>query len=362
MIDTGKYEVKKIMDGIHQRLLAGVKRGGKVRDEYVLENRLFHILCGNIHIEPRECAEELNRYYNYSMNGDDVIRVLRERRMSNRAEREELFRWAEQVADLFARAVNENAESYANFEQLRKSPALKSGKRYDYQERIAVHMIYAKYPELGKAEDFDNLCQLGNTLAKYFFYDLADVPAEVYGYPERYEKKNRNNERKLSYEQTVRKLAMLESTLERTNIMLQDLQEEFEEQLEESRVREMTEFFMKLNSERYGYILDELMQVRKGAEKLRKNSYVLPLEINGMLIMMKQLIQFVKDSHIEPIMKLDTIHHVTAADIEFCNYEGTPFTSRNEVKTVRVISPGWIYKDKETRISRPKLKEEQENE
>ena len=144
--------------------------------------------------------------------------------------------------------------------------------------------------------------------------------------------------------------------------MLQDLQEEFEEQLEESKVREMTEFFAKLNSDRYGYILDELLQINKGAEVLRKNGYTLPLEINGMIIMLKQLIQFVKDNHIEPIMKINSIRQVLATDIEFCNYEGTPFASGNEVKTVRVVSPGWVYKDKEIQISRPKVKEEQENE
>ena len=74
--------------------------------------------------------------------------------------------------------------------------------------------------------------------------------------------------------------------------------------------------------------------------------------------MVKKLIQFVRDSHIDPLMKMDSIKEVTVSDIEFCNYEGSPFTSAEEVKKVRVISPGWIYKDKELQISRPKVKEE----
>lgn len=362
MVDTKQKEGKTIKEGMHQKLLAGVKRAGKTRDKYVLENRLFHILCNDSQMEPRVCAEELNWRYHYSMDGDGVIRVLRECRMSNRGEREELFRWAEQVATYFAEAAKGNRESYEQFEQLRKTAALKNGKRQEFQERIAVHMIYAKCPELVSEEDLEQMCLFGNTLAKYFFYDVADVLAEVCGYPQYYEKKNKSSEKKLTYEQLARKAAMLESTLERTNIMLQDLQEEFEEQLEESKVREMTEFFAKLNSDRYGYILDELLQINKGAEVLRKNGYTLPLEINGMIIMLKQLIQFVKDNHIEPIMKINSIRQVLATDIEFCNYEGTPFASGNEVKTVRVVSPGWVYKDKEIQISRPKVKEEQENE
>lgn len=57
-------------------------------------------------------------------------------------------------------------------------------------------------------------------------------------------------------------------------------------------------------------------------------------------------------------MKVNSVHDVTAADIEFCNYDGTPFAAQDEIKSVRVISPGWIYKDKKIQISRPKVKEE----
>ena len=47
-----------------------------------------------------------------------------------------------------------------------------------------------------------------------------------------------------------------------------------------------------------------------------------------------------------------------AADIEFYKYEGSPFADPKEKKKVRVVSPGWVYKDKELQISRPKVKEE----
>ena len=131
-----------------------------------------------------------------------------------------------------------------------------------------------------------------------------------------------------------------------------------EEQLAEAKVKELTDFFALLNSEKYGYLLDELLVVRKGVDELRKKNYQLPIEINGLLIMVKKMIQFVRDSHIEPIMKPGTVREVTAADIEFCNYEGTPFEEADETKLVKVISPGWVYKDKEVQISRPKIREE----
>jgi len=131
---------------------------------------------------------------------------------------------------------------------------------------------------------------------------------------------------------------------------------QFKEQLEASKVKELADFFAMLNSEKYGCILDELLVVRKGVDALRKSNYELPIEINGLLIMVKKLVQFVRDSHIEPMMKIDSIKEVSACDIEFCNYEGSPFDS-DKTKKVRVISPGWVYKDKDLQISRPKVKE-----
>ena len=136
------------------------------------------------------------------------------------------------------------------------------------------------------------------------------------------------------------------------------MQDEFAQQLEAGKIKELADFFAKLNSEKYGCILDELLVVKKGVDELRKNNFELPIEINGLLIMVKKLIQFVRDSHIEPVMKIQSVREVTAADVGFCNYEGTAFASPGEKKKVRVISPGWVYKDKELQISRPKVKEE----
>ena len=56
-------------------------------------------------------------------------------------------------------------------------------------------------------------------------------------------------------------------------------------------------------------------------------------------------------------MKPDDEKIVKASDIEFCDYEGTPFADKDDEKIVRVISPGWLYTDKDIQIARPKIKE-----
>lgn len=75
------------------------------------------------------------------------------------------------------------------------------------------------------------------------------------------------------------------------------------------------------------------------------------------MIMVRKLVQFVRDSHINPILKPNSVRCVKAADVEFWNYEGSAFTSSEEEKQVMVISPGWIYTEKQVQISRPKVKE-----
>ena len=356
-----EQKMKEVIQNIHKAMLRKAKRGSgsHATEEIAMENRLLAVLCREPDLEPRKCAIALNERYGYSLTGDEIIQIFRNKHMANRTERKELFQWANEVSTLFSKAISGRLDGFEEYENKRKTAALLNGRKHEAQDRVAVIMLYEKYPEIDLFGDTDRLHTLGNTLAKYFFYDISDVIRDVYGFPQsRKKEKDSPFIRKMTYEEAIRKIEHLEIILDRTNTMLHDLQNEFAEELEASKVKELTDFFAKLNSERYGCILDELMVLKKGADALKKQNYELPLEINGLMIMVKKLIQFVKDSHIEPIMKINSIREVIAEDIEFCNYEGTPFVDAAEKKTVRVISPGWIYKDKEVQIARPKVKEE----
>lgn len=364
MIRVAEPKVKEVLVEMHEAMLKKVKKGSLVKEDIIVENRIFAILCTDYNIGPMKTAFAMNEKYGYELTGDEVIQIFRNRRMANPNERKELLEWASDVAEQFSGAIEGKRDAYDRFERIRKEPALKNGKRHDSQERLAAIMIYEKHPEIDIFDDIDSLYLLGNTFAKYYFYDISDAISEVYGFPQHRDNSKkkqqvRESERKLTYEQALRRVEQLENTLERTNTMLQDLQDEFVEQLEASKAKELADFFAKLNSEKYGCILDELLVVRKGVDELRKKNFELPIEINGLLIMVKKLIQFVRDNHIEPMMKIDSTREVMASDVEYCNYEGTPFMTPEQRKTVKVVSPGWIYKDKELQISRPKVKEEE---
>ena len=363
MVDLKDSRVKEVLEGMHEAMQRMLKRGGKPKEDYIMENRIMGAICANYEHGPTRCADMVNDKYGYNLCADEVIQIFRNLKIANPAERKKIWQWAESVAALFVEALSGKKEAFEKLEKRRKETPAFNGKRHESQERIAAIMIYRKNPKLDIYHDIDNLYMLGNTFSKYYFYDIVDVISEVYGFPQSHENKKKvqtaKPEKQMSYEQALKRIGQLEDRLERTNTMLSDLQDEFAQQLEASKIKELADFFAKLNSEKYGCILDELLVVKKGVDELRKNNFELPIEINGLLIMVKKLIQFVRDSHIEPIMKINAIKDVVAADVEFCNYDGTPFAGPDEIKKVSVVSPGWIYKDKEIQISRPKVKEEE---
>ncbi len=363
MINVKEPKIKEALEKIHEAVLQKARRGGPVKEDIVMENRLFAVLCQDLNLEPRKYAEIMNQTYRCELSGYEVIEIFRNRRMSNQTERREMFRWAGEMAEYFSGAIAGQKESFEQYEKKRKESFLENKRRHKMQERLAAIVIYEKYPEMDLYGDKEKLFLLGDTMARYLIYDISDAIGEVYGFPlyrdGRYGEGKGRTERKYTYGQAIGRIDHLENMLDRNNRMLQDLQEEFEEQLAEGKAKELTDFFARLNSEKYGCILDELLVVRKGVEELRRSDFELPIEINGLLIMVKKLIQFVRDSHIEPIMKIGSTREVTAADVEFCNYEGTPFQTPEEKKQVRVVSPGWLYRDKELQISRPKVKEEE---
>lgn len=323
-------------------------------------NWLIYEICKNKKLGPYQYANKMQAEHGYDMTGQDVIDIFQRMHLSNPEKRIEILTWAEELATYLKEALETRSHSsYDKFLAMRKKEVgAINGGRLRSQERIAAWMIFVKIDELDKYNDIKKLAMLGNTYAKYFLYDLTDVLAEYCGAQIHIKKADTM---KLSIEQEKRKVAQLENMLHRTNMMLNDLQEEFEERLEESKAREMADFFTKLNSEKYGCILDELLSIRKGVNSLKRSHFELPPEISGLLIMTQQLTQFVRDNSINPIMRLNQELDVRFKDIEAYDYEGTPFLDNDEVKHVRVVAPGWIYAEKDLQIARPRLKEVIEN-
>lgn len=376
MIDVKKNTVKIALETLHKSVMSRSRRHGN--EDIIKENRLYSYLCNDMKAGPGQCAIAMSDKYGYNSNVDDIIMMFRSKHIAHPKERMDIFQWANTLAGYFAEAISGDREKFSLFEKMRRrSPG---HRLFNDKERILVLMIYERYPELNVYGDKESLMHMGSTLSRFFLYDFSDAVAIANGFPTYKDRTPQESDTSVikndvygkgqakgidkyginrgAVDNRLLDARLLERNLERTNMLLKELQDEFDEQIAASKTKELAEFFSKLNSDKYGCILDELIVLRKGMMELRKRNYELPIEINGLLILVKKLIQFVQDCHINPMMKVDSVQKVKAADVEFCNYEGSPFSSEEEVKNVRVISPGWIYKDKEVQISRPKLKEE----
>ena len=211
-------------------------------------------------------------------------------------------------------------------------------------------MLYVKHPELDRGNDTEIVEKFGNAHMKNFFFDVVDFLRNICI-------NHRRNGRGDKKDSMQERIELLENMLNRSDMMLKDLQDEFDEKIRESHQNEMLEFFSLLNSEKYGCILDAVLSARNGARKLRKENVQLPPELGGVLILVEKLAHFIRDNKINPILKPGSVQDMRFEEVEACDYEGSPFETTDEIKHVKVLSPGWFYQNKDVQIARPRLKE-----
>ena len=378
---------RELIGAIRQGVLKRYRAGGK-DDKAIEGNRLLRLVLKNPELDPGDYAADMAKLYNYNIGGGRVLNTFRDLSISSPEKRVKLCGWALGIADLFIKCVVSRKKS--DFKKLIELK--REGKniidtrkmRYDILDRAVCLALYTKCPELNLNDDIRKLEEFGSVYAKYFWAEieelLEDYCTEDEGAGGNAKKLNNNaakdkdKDNKLNKNikdnkdikddkeninaQDAHKIKQLSSALERANMAMKDLQDEFEERLEEEKAASLTEFFARLNSEQYGCILDELLNVHKGIRALNKQGVELPVEISGLFILIIKLAQFVRDSHIEPIMKVNEVRKIKAEDLLSCEYDGTPFKNNQDEKTVKVLSSGWVYKgDNEIQIARAKLKE-----
>ena len=378
---------RELIGAIRQGVLKRYRAGGK-DDKAIEGNRLLRLVLKNPELDPGDYAADMAKLYNYNIGGGRVLNTFRDLSISSPEKRVKLCGWALGIADLFIKCVVSRKKS--DFKKLIELK--REGKniidtrkmRYDILDRAVCLALYTKCPELNLNDDIRKLEEFGSVYAKYFWAEIEELledyctEDESAGAGGNAKKLNNNavkdKDNKLNKNikdnkdikddkeninaQDAHKIKQLSSALERANMAMKDLQDEFEERLEEEKAASLTEFFARLNSEQYGCILDELLNVHKGIRALNKQGVELPVEISGLFILIIKLAQFVRDSHIEPIMKVNEVRKIKAEDLLSCEYDGTPFKNNQDEKTVKVLSSGWVYKgDNEIQIARAKLKE-----
>lgn len=146
------------------------------------------------------------------------------------------------------------------------------------------------------------------------------------------------------------------SSLKLIQKSLDELSEKLKKETQNIALEQIRDFFVGLNSAKYGNFLDKIPLTEELLKDIRKNesSYDIPQEVKRVLIFIKSVIKFIKDQGITPIEDMNRVFEGTAEDIAEMDYVGEEFID-NEVKKLRVIAPGYKYKD--LIISIPKVKE-----
>ena len=358
MLDIKNPKVAEIISIAHSKVVEKSKRFTRLDQEIVIENLVLQLVSMNYRQSPGACKDILVAEYGFDCRVEEIIKIFRYYQMNQMDKREALMAKIKKTVLLLEKAINGDLKALdsfkAEFNERINSAETRQAKTYS---KLVLNMVYCMIPELDVNDDKETIRNFGAAICKYIILDIEEAIRKVYKNKTDFRKDNSIKINIDEYNKAISKLEEMERAWKQTDMLLADLQKEFDERLEAVKLQEMTEFFGKLNSERYGYILDELLVVRKGIDTLRKNNYELPVEISGLLIMIKKLVQFVRDNNINPMIKPGSVLVVKASDVEFWNYDGTPFKDSYEEKKVQVISPGWIYSSKELQISRPKVKE-----
>lgn len=346
--------IKKFIDAVHQNIIEKVEvstNDGPV--DFKAENRIFELFCANKIISPKNAAEQLNRDYRYNLTADDVIKKFDFQGIKTQEERVTFFTLLNEKVAAFIKLLafkNKNdIESFDKahinlmrmFDKIPRNRKVRTPEFEKFSGRIFCLTLYIKYPELNKHNDLENLENFGNKRAHSVYQVMFKQLKTIL---------------EIKDDETRQENELLRNTLQMQETDIKNLNENFEAQLQER----MAEFFSALNSDKYGNILDAVISTYGGIQKLRKQKMEVPLELSDFFPLINNLKKFIIDNEITPIAKVGSVQMMSREDIENISgdYSGSPFTTADEVKKIKVISPGWYYKNKNIQISRPRLKEE----
>ena len=137
---------------------------------------------------------------------------------------------------------------------------------------------------------------------------------------------------------------------------MDDLLERIKEETENIANEQIRDFFVSLNSGKYGNFLDKMPLTEETLKDIRRNNLDrdLPQEVKRVLIFIKAVLKFINDQGITPIRPINEVFEGTAEDIAKMDYSGSPFIG-NEKKELKIVASGYKYKDMV--ISIPKVEE-----
>jgi hypothetical protein len=331
------------------QLIANVSK--EQRLSFMDENYVLCISCDHPEAEPRDVADLFNKKQMEQRNaealtGERVIRIYKRCGLSHISNRKKLFSDVSQLADIAAGIID------GDMPVARVMEITCTLEGHQQKKRLVLMLAVSRCGQIRETEAFNHAMRMNKDFAAECLDAILYAISEKNEQPMEMEAAQR-----LTPEECQQKINSLEIECGRANSLLRRLQESFDTQLADSKAEEQVRFMSKLNSEKYGFILDLLVSAQKGFKSLRSQRADIPYELKDVQTLVRRLLEFVEDCDVTQMMAVGTRMYVHATDIEGYIFDGKPFADEGEIKHVEVISPGWQIVGQDIVISYPRLKE-----
>ena len=330
--------------------------------------------------------EELKKYSKEYLNNEivkdfereQVHRISQKTGINTEERKQEFKRRVTELEQLLLKMIDGDIEAYKEFNEKYEKYVFDKNEVQNrgMQKFISLGMIISLSRNLENPLELAKEEKLGLRNLSYFVAKriISDIKYEI-GYLQGLRKKRKDTAELLdSFKQVVEDSTELdeneEESLESIKLerdqykkslqfiqkSLNELSENLEEETQNMVAEQIKEFFVSLNSAKYGNFLDKIPLTEELLRSIRKNEIEaeIPQEIKRVLMFIKLVIKFVKDQGITPIDEVNRVFEGTAEEIAEMDYVGEEFID-DEVKKMRVIAPGYKYKN--LIISIPKVEE-----
>ena len=330
--------------------------------------------------------EELKKYSKEYLNNEivkdfereQVHRISQKTGINTEERKQEFKRRVTELEQLLLKMIDGDIEAYKEFNEKYKKYVFDKNEVQNrgMQKFIPLGMIISLSRNLENPLELEKEEKFGLRNLSYFVAKriISDIKYEI-GYLQGLRKKRKDTAELLdSFKQVVEDSTELdeneEESLESIKLerdqykkslqfiqkSLNELSENLEEETQNMVAEQIKEFFVSLNSAKYGNFLDKIPLTEELLRSIRKNEIEaeIPQEIKRVLMFIKLVIKFVKDQGITPIDEVNRVFEGTAEEIAEMDYVGEEFID-DEVKKMRVIAPGYKYKN--LIISIPKVEE-----
>lgn len=330
--------------------------------------------------------EELKKYSKEYLNNEivkdfereQVHRISQKTGINTEERKQEFKRRVTELEQLLLKMIDGDIEAYKEFNEKYEKYVFDKNEVQNrgMQKFIPLGMIISLSRNLENPLELAKEEKLGLRNLSYFVAKriISDIKYEI-GYLQGLRKKRKDTAELLdSFKQVVEDSTELdeneEESLESIKLerdqykkslqfiqkSLNELSENLEKETQNMVAEQIKEFFVSLNSAKYGNFLDKIPLTEELLRSIRKNEIEteIPQEIKRVLMFIKLVIKFVKDQGITPIDEVNRVFEGTAEEIAEMDYVGEEFID-DEVKKMRVIAPGYKYKN--LIISIPKVEE-----